>query len=88
MGPCYRAINIMRKTGHRDLDYSTRIRLISPINAEILSILYNIYFLGNLVYLSTGIEFSSPYTFLSLSKKLQVMYVRKDDRIVVRDFII
>ena len=68
-GPCYRAINTIRKTGYRDLDYSTRTRLIGPINTEILNILYNIHFLNNLIYLSTGIELSGPHTFLSLSKK-------------------
>src|SRR6266536_214608 len=87
-GPCYRIINIMRKTGYRDSDYFTRIRLIDLINTEILNILYNIYFLGNLVYLFTGIELSGLHTFSLLSKKLQIMYIRKDNRTVTRDFII
>ena len=68
-GPCYRAINTIRKTGYRDLDYSTRTRLIGPINTEILNILHNIYFLNNLVYPLTGIEVSGSHTFLPLFKK-------------------
>ncbi len=87
-GPCYRVINIMEKTGYRDSDYSTRIRLIGLINTEILNILYSIYFFNNLIYLPTDIEFSGPHTLLSLSKKFQIIYIRKDDRIVIRDFII
>ena len=87
-GPCYRAINIMRKTGYRDSDYSTRTRLIGPINAEILSILYSVHFLSNLVYPPTGIELSDPHTLPPLSKKLQIMHARKDDRTVAKDFII
>src|SRR6266536_1768956 len=65
-GPYYKIISIIRKTGYRDSNYSTRTRLIGLINAEILSILYSVYFLGNLVYPSTDIEFSGPHTLLSL----------------------
>jgi len=87
-GPCYRTINIIRKIRYRDSDYFTRTRLIDLINTKILSILYSIYFLGNLIYLFTGIELSGLYTLPSLSKKLQVMYTRKNNRIITRDFII
>ncbi len=69
-GPCYKTINIIRKTGHRDSDYFTRIRLIGLINAEILNILHSIYFFDNFIYLSIGIELSGPYTFPPLFKKL------------------
>ena len=88
MGPCCRAINIIRKTKHCDLNYSTRTKLINPINTKILNILHNIHFLDNLIYLFIGIELSGPHTLLSLFKKLQIIYVRKDDRTVTRDFII
>ena len=87
-GPCYRTISIIKKTGYRDLNYFTKTKLIGLINTEILSILYNIYFLGNFIYSLTGIELSGLYTLPPLSKKLQIMYVRKDDRIVAKDFII
>ncbi len=69
-GPCYRVINIIKKTEYRDSDYFTRIKLIGPINAEIFNILHNIHFLGNFMYLFTGIELSGLYTFSPLSKKL------------------
>src|SRR6266536_4656668 len=39
-GPCYKAINIIRKIRYRNSDYFTRTRLIDLINAEILNILY------------------------------------------------
>src|SRR6266536_2950491 len=69
-GPCYKIMNIMRKTKHRDLNYFTRIRLIGLINTEIFNILHNIHFLNNLIYPPTDIEFSGPHTLLLLSKKL------------------
>src|SRR6266536_4797536 len=41
-----------------------------------------------IIYIPTGIEISSPYTLTPLSKKVQIIYIRKDDRIVTKDFII
>ncbi len=87
-GPCYKIMNIMRKTKHRDLNYFTRIRLIGLINTEIFNILHNIHFLNNLIYPPTDIEFSGPHTLLLLSKKLQIIHVRKDDHIITKNFII
>ncbi len=87
-GPYYKTINIIRKTGYRDLNYFTRIKLIDPINAEILNILYSVYFFNNFIHPFIGIELSSPHTLSPLSKKLQIIYIRKDDRIITRDFII
>ncbi len=87
-GPCYRVINTIKKTKYRDSDYFTRTRLIGPINTEIFNILYNIHFLDNLIYSSTGIEFSGLHTLSPFSKKLQIIYTRKNDRTITRDFII
>ncbi len=69
MDPCYKVMSIIRKTGYRDSDYFTRIRLIGLIDTKIFNILYNVYFLGNFVYLFTDIEFSGFYTLPPLFKK-------------------